>query len=96
MPTSTGAEHGTQAVNLRIRQETRALIDRAALALGRTRSDFMIEASRRAAEETILDQAVIAVSREKYGAFLEALDSPPQPNERLRATMQAVPVWEKN
>lgn len=89
--TETPAVH---AVNLRVRTETRALIDRAAKALGRTRSDFMIEAARRAAEEAILDQAVITVSREKYDAFLAILDRPAQPNEKLIKSMRTPAPWE--
>jgi uncharacterized protein (DUF1778 family) len=37
-----------QAVNLRMREDLRGLIDRAAKAHGKSRSDFMIEAARRA------------------------------------------------
>ena len=83
------------AVNLRVRTETRALIDRAAQMQGRTRSDFMIDAARRAAEDAILDQTVISVSREKYDAFLAILDRPPQPNEKLRTMMHSTPIWER-
>jgi len=78
----------TNAVNLRIRTETRALIDRAAQALGRSRSDFMIDAARRAAEDAILDQAVITTDRAGYDRFLAILDRPPETNERLRTLMQ--------
>jgi uncharacterized protein (DUF1778 family) len=85
---------GTNAVNLRIRTETRALIDRAAQALGRSRSDFMIDAARRAAEDTILDQAVITIDRESYDRFLAILDRPPESNERLRKLMQTPAPWE--
>jgi uncharacterized protein (DUF1778 family) len=76
-----------------MRTETRSLIDRAARTLGRTRSDFMIEAARRAAEDALLDQSVIEVDRERYEQFLAALDQPPQPGEKLRATMAATPLW---
>lgn len=93
--TNTNAESALHAVNLRVRTETRSIIDRAAAMLGRTRSDFMIEAARRAAEDAILDQTVITVDREKYDAFVAMLDRPAQPNERLRATMQRTPVWER-
>jgi len=92
---SAHAESALHAVNLRVRSETRSLIDRAAQMLGRTRSDFMIEASRKAAEDAILDQTIITVDREKYDAFVAALDRPAQPNDRLRATMQATPLWAK-
>ncbi len=78
-----------------MRTETRSLIDHAAMMLGRTRSDFVIEAARRAAEDAILDQTIIEVNRERYEQFLEMLDRPPQPNEKLRATMQAKPLWQQ-
>lgn len=92
--TTASAESALHAVNLRIRTETRSLIDRAATMLGRTRSDFMIEASRRAAEDAILDQSVISVDRERYNAFVAMLDRPAQPNEKLRKTMQTPAPWE--
>lgn len=95
MPAPQTAEPSVKAVNLKMREDTRALIDRAAQMQGRTRTDFMIEASRRAAEDAILDQTVISVDAETYTRFLAMLDAPAQPNEKLRQTMQAVPLWEK-
>jgi len=85
----------TRAINLRVRDETRALIDRAAQAQGRSRSDFMIEASRRAAEDAILDQAAIVTDRAGYERFLEILDAPAESNENLRAILRAPAPWER-
>ncbi|MGX5845002.1 type II toxin-antitoxin system TacA family antitoxin [Mesorhizobium sp. ArgA1] len=48
-----------------------------------------------AAEEALLDQAVIAANPEAYAAFLARLDMPPEPNERLRETMRTPAPWEK-
>jgi uncharacterized protein (DUF1778 family) len=81
-------------LNLRIKPEERGLIDRAATITGKTRTDFVLEAARRAAEEALLDRAVLAVSPEAYAAFLARLDEPPKPSERLRRTMRIVPPWE--
>lgn len=67
----------THAVNLRIRGDIRALIDRAAQAHGKTRSDFMIDAARRAAEEALLDQTLVRVDQQTYEHFLAVLDQPP-------------------
>ncbi len=96
MPTSQPppVEHTTHAVNLRVRNDTRALIDHAARAQGRSRSDFMIEAARRAAEEAILDQTVILTDQAGYDRFLALLDRPPETNERLRKLMQTRAPWE--
>jgi uncharacterized protein (DUF1778 family) len=88
-------ERDTKPVNLRVRLEPLSIIDRAAAMLGRTRTEFMIEAARRAAEDAILDQTVISVDRAKYDAFVAMLDRPAQPNDRLRALMQRTPLWEK-
>jgi uncharacterized protein (DUF1778 family) len=83
-----------ETLNIRIKPEERGLIDRAARARGKNRTEFVLEAARIAAEEAILDQAVISVTPEAYQAFLEQLDLPPKPNERLRKTMQAPAPWD--
>ena len=74
-------------LNLRIRPEDRGLIDRAALLTGKTRTDFVLEAARRAAEEALLDRTLLLVSPEAYSAFVKRLDKPPRPNARLRRSL---------
>ena len=92
---STPKKAGTStcAVNLRIRSDIRSLIDRAARANGKTRSDFMIEASRRAAEDAILDQTLVLVDQETYNQFLSVLDQPPD-GAGFRRLMKARKPWE--
>jgi uncharacterized protein (DUF1778 family) len=80
-------------LNLRIPAAARNLIDRAASSTGRTRTDFILEAARRAAEDALLDRALVSVSPEAYAEFLKRLDGPAQPNEQLRKSMQIVPPW---
>ena len=48
-------------LNLRIPAAERNLIDRAAESSGKTRTDFILEAARRAAEEALLDRAMLSV-----------------------------------
>jgi uncharacterized protein (DUF1778 family) len=83
-----------ETLNLRIKAEDRGLIDRAARTLGKNRTDFVIEAARRAAEETVLDQLMFKLSPKAYSEFLARLDAPPQPNERLRRALQTKAPWE--
>lgn len=83
-------------LNLRIPPEERNLIDQAAASLGKTRTDFILEAARRAAEEALLDRALIAVSPEAYAAFLQRLDAPSPPNARLRETLQTPLPWDRD
>jgi uncharacterized protein (DUF1778 family) len=83
-----------ESLNLRIKPEDRGLIDRAAKSLGKNRTDFVLEAARRAAEEALLDRTVLTVSPKAYAEFLARLDAPPRPNERLRRTMQTAAPWD--
>jgi uncharacterized protein (DUF1778 family) len=92
MPKSPAAAR-RDTLNLRIKPDERGLIDRAATITGKTRTDFVLEAARRAAEDALLDRTVFTVSPEVYATFLARLDEPPKPNERLRRTMQTVPPW---
>ena len=83
-----------ETLNLRIKPDIRTLIDRAAEATGKTRTDFVLDAARRAAEDALLDQTRIVVTPEAYAAFLTRLDETPMPNDRLRRTMQTLPPWD--
>lgn len=82
-------------LNLRIKPEERNLIDLAAKVQGKNRTDFILEAARNAAEETLLERSILGASPEAYAEFIALLDAPPQPNERLRKTMQTTPPWDK-
>ncbi|GAA6616106.1 DUF1778 domain-containing protein [Scytonema sp. NUACC26] len=84
----------TRAVNLRIREDVRALIDRAAKAQSKSRSDFMIDAARRAAEDTLLDQTFVRVDEETYQHFLNVLDAPPH-NEGFERLMNVKKPWDR-
>lgn len=94
---STVHESNTKrdALNLRIKPQLRGLIDRAADLLGKNRTDFILDAARRAAEDALLDRTVMVVSAKAYAEFLARLDAPPQPNPRLRRTLQMPAPWEK-
>ena len=94
MPTLNPTPTKRETLNIRIKPEERNLIDRAAKARGKNRTDFVLEAARAAAEETLLDQTLIAVSPKAYAEFLARLDMSPKPNERLRKTMQTPAPWE--
>ena len=83
-----------ETLNIRIKPEERWLIDRAAQLVGKNRTDFMLDATRRAAEDAILDRTVFSVSHEAYMDFLARLDAPPQPNERLCKALQTPSPWE--
>jgi uncharacterized protein (DUF1778 family) len=83
-----------QTLNLRIKAAERGLIDRAAKSLGKNRTDFVLEAARRAAEEALLDRTVFTVSPKAYVEFAARLDAPPKPNKRLKQSMKTTAPWE--
>ncbi|WP_214469902.1 DUF1778 domain-containing protein [Mesorhizobium sp. dw_380] len=91
--TKTTQETRAKPVNLRIREDVRTLIDRAAKIRGKTRSDFMIDAAYRAAEDTLLDQALIKVDSESYRHYLDILDEPPS-GEGFARLMNAPKPWQ--
>lgn len=92
--TKSSAAAKRDTLNLRIKPEMRGMIDRAAALAGKTRTDFVLDAARRAAEEALLDRTLLRVSPESYAAFIALLDAPPQANPALRRTMQTPALWE--
>ena len=84
-----------QTLNLRIQPSLRRLIDRAAALSDKNRTDFVLDAARKAAEEALLDRTVFALDSKAYAEFLKLLDAPPRPNARLRRTLQTSALWEK-
>ena len=83
------------SINLRIESNTRQLIDDAAAILGKTRTEFMIEAARLQAIDVLLDQRLFVLDSKRYDAFLHALDNPPAPGPKLRSLLRRVPVWRR-
>jgi uncharacterized protein (DUF1778 family) len=79
-------------VHLRIREDVRRVIDRAAGIRGQTRSDFMIDAARRAAEDTLRDQTLARVDGDSYRHYLAVLDQPPG-GEGFERLMKAPKPW---
>jgi uncharacterized protein (DUF1778 family) len=93
-PVRKTAAEPSVPLNFRIKPSVRNLIDRAAELLGKHRTDFVIEAAERRAEEILLDRTAFTVSPEMYAEFLARLDAPPQPNERLKRTMTTKAPWD--
>jgi uncharacterized protein (DUF1778 family) len=83
-----------ETLNVRIKPDDRNLIDRAARLLGKSRTDFLLESARDAAQNALLDQTLFKVSPEVYAEFVSRLDAPPAPNEKLRRTMTTPAPWE--
>lgn len=83
-----------ETLNIRIKAEERELIDRAAATRGKNRTDFILDAARQAAEEALLDQALVMTSAKAHAEFVERLDRAPAPNARLKKTMRSQAPWD--
>lgn len=83
------------SINLRIEQQTRQLIDDAAAALGKTRTEFMIDCARAQAIDVLLDQRLFVLQETDFAAFGDILDNPPSPGAKLKGLMGRTPVWNR-
>jgi uncharacterized protein (DUF1778 family) len=84
-----------ETINLRATQRQKALIDKAAEALGRNRSDFMLDAACREAEAVLLDRRFFILPEADFRKFAAMLDRPPKDNPRLRRLLQTKAPWER-
>ncbi len=84
-----------ETINLRASRKQKVLIDRAAEALGRSRSDFMLDAACREAESVLLDRRYFTLSEEAFKRFTRILDSPLKDNPRLRRLLRTKAPWDK-
>ncbi len=84
-----------ETLNLRIRPEERGLIDQAARAVGKNRTDFVLEAARNAAEAALLDRVLFTVDATTFNKFQAMLDGPARPSSRLRKTLRTPTPWDR-
>jgi uncharacterized protein (DUF1778 family) len=84
-----------ETINLRASRKQKALIDQAADALGRSRSDFMLDIACREAEAVLLDRRYFVLSAEAYKRFSAMLDRPPKDNPKLRRLLATKSPWEQ-
>jgi uncharacterized protein (DUF1778 family) len=84
-----------QTINIRVLPRERELIDRAAAATGKTRSEFMLDAARREAEAVLLGRRMFLLDETAYRKFVDLLDAPAQPNEKLRNLLATKAPWEE-
>ena len=82
------------AINLRALPEQRDLIDQAASALGKNRSDFMLEAACERAQSVLLDRVFFNLDADKFEQFLAVLDAPPTSNAGLERLMAIKAPWD--
>ena len=84
-----------ETINLRASAEQKALIDRAASRLGKSRTEFMLDSARAAAESALLDQRLFLLDEPRFEEFAACLDAPVEPSEALETVLTTPPPWER-
>jgi uncharacterized protein (DUF1778 family) len=84
----------TTKINLRVSQETRDLIDSAAAAVNKSRTEFMLESARQHAIDVLLDQRLFVLKSDQHDAFMRVLDNPPAPSAALKKLLASKAPWE--
>lgn len=85
----------TTVINLRAPPAQRQLIDRAARLQGKSRTEFMLDASREKADQVLLDQLLFTLDAKQYKAFVALLDKPLSDNTALKRLLAKRAPWEK-
>jgi uncharacterized protein (DUF1778 family) len=88
-------QSASSVINLRADAATRALIDRAASALGQTRTEFMLATARSRATEVLLNQRLFVLNHSDWASLVSALDAPVPPNPKLKALLARKPIWDR-
>lgn len=84
-------------INIRVEGSQRDRIDQAARALGKSRTEFILDAVSRKVEEvenTLLDKVIFILSEDEWKAFNAALDAPVNSNENLRRLFSTKSPWD--
>ena len=85
----------TEKINIRASEKHKALIDRAASHLGKSRTEFMLDSACEAAENTLLDQRLFLLDDSHYAEFVACLDEPVEPTEALKKVLATPSPWER-
>jgi uncharacterized protein (DUF1778 family) len=83
------------SIHIRAKRRQRDLIDQAAERLGRSRSEFMLEAACQKAEDVLLDQTFFTVDSDTFARFQALLDYPLPPSGKLRRLLKTKALWDK-
>ena len=80
-------------VSLCVSGDDRDLVTRTAEALGKNRSEFMLDAARQAARDGLLDRTLFRIDSDRFDAFVALLDAPAAPNEKLKRLLSTPAPW---
>jgi uncharacterized protein (DUF1778 family) len=84
----------TEKLDLRLTSEAKSVLYAAARAAHRSVSEFVLESALERADETLAERRHFGLNAERWTAFMQALDAPPQPNPSLRNLLREPSVFE--
>jgi len=82
-------------LKIRVKPTVLHLIDEAAGVQGKTRADFMLNASTEKAQEVLLDQVFFNLGGTAFMEFSDLIEAQYAPSENLKKLMSNEPVWSK-
>jgi uncharacterized protein (DUF1778 family) len=84
----------TAPINMRVEPGQHALLTRAAEALHKDRSAFILDVACREAENVLLDQRFFQLKEEQFAAFEAAIEAPVRDNSKLKSLLASTAPWE--
>ena len=83
------------ALSLRVSTKDRMLIDRAAEATHKSRTEFLLDSARAAAMDALLDRNLFVLGREEFRKFEKALKAAPKSADIVRELKKRPSPWKK-
>jgi uncharacterized protein (DUF1778 family) len=84
----------SERVDIRVTPTAKRTLQQAAAVSNKTVSEFVLDSSLSAAFDTLADRRVFQLDETQWTAFMEALDTPPEDNPRLRKLLAMKAPWE--
>jgi uncharacterized protein (DUF1778 family) len=91
---ATNADRKEHPISMRLPEADIAMIDRAAGLRGRSRTDFVRDAAVRAAEEVVMESALLRMSAESFADFVATLAEPAVPVSEIVELARRPAPWE--
>ncbi|MGZ4444764.1 MAG: type II toxin-antitoxin system TacA family antitoxin [Nocardioidaceae bacterium] len=91
----TGAASKDDRLAVRMTARQKQDIERAAVVLGRTVTDFSVQTLTERAEEVLADRRLFDLSQEEWDEFLRQLEQPARPVAELVALLRRRSVFEE-
>jgi uncharacterized protein (DUF1778 family) len=91
MPRAAKKQH---PLAMRLPADDLAIIDRAARLRGRSRTEFVRDAAVRAAEDAIMESALVRMSPRGFAAFMASLGAAPRAVPEMVQVMRRKAPWQ--